>query len=366
MRPIPDSWYLSYSAAVAGPSGWARSAERVARICATATDVRALRLELLDEIRRVVPFDAYAWLLTDPETSVGAAPLADVPCLPELPRLIKLKYLTEVNRWTQLPTPAARLDEATGGARSRSLMWRELLAGYDITDVVSVVFRDPFGCWAFLDLWRGTGLGRFTAAEEAYLVAITAPVTVALRRGQARTFVAARTGHARGPVVLLLSADLDVLAQTPETQVYLRVLVPSNEDRSPIPAGAYNVAAQLLAFEGAIDTNSPSARVHLAGGRWLTLRAARIGDPRPSQGADIAVTIEDSSPSERAEIFARAHGLTNRERELLSHLVIGRDTRDTAHLMFLSQLTIQDHLKSIFAKTGVRNRRTLLARAIGT
>ena len=26
-----------------------------------------------------VPFDAYAWLLTDPETSVGSSPLADVP-----------------------------------------------------------------------------------------------------------------------------------------------------------------------------------------------------------------------------------------------------------------------------------------------
>jgi DNA-binding CsgD family transcriptional regulator len=352
---------------VAGPSGWARSAERVERICATTADARVLRLDLLDEIRRVVPFDAYVWLLTDPETSVGIAPLADVPCLPELPRLITLKYLTEVNRWTELSTPVARLDEATGGARSRSLMWRELLAGYDITDVASVVFRDPFGCWAFLDLWRGSASGRFTAAEEAYLAAINTTVTTALRRGQAQTFVGAtRTGDSRGPVVILLSADLDVLAQTPETQEYLRVLVPTNAGRSPIPAGAYNVAAQLLAFEGAIDANPPSARVHLSGGRWLTLRAARIGDPRPSQGADIAVTIEDSSPSERAEIFARAHGLTNRERQLLGHLVVGRDTRDTARLMFLSQLTIQDHLKSIFAKTGMRNRRTLLARALGT
>ena len=57
---------------------------------------------LLDEIRRVVPFDAYAWLLTDPETSVGSSPLTDLPCLPELPSLILLKYLTEVNRWTHV------------------------------------------------------------------------------------------------------------------------------------------------------------------------------------------------------------------------------------------------------------------------
>jgi hypothetical protein len=34
------------------------------------------------------------------EREVGSAPLADVPCLHELPRLIRLKYLT--NRWTTL------------------------------------------------------------------------------------------------------------------------------------------------------------------------------------------------------------------------------------------------------------------------
>jgi len=46
--------------------------------------------------------DPYAFLLTDPESAVGCAPLADVTCLPELPRAVRLKYLTEVNRWTAL------------------------------------------------------------------------------------------------------------------------------------------------------------------------------------------------------------------------------------------------------------------------
>jgi DNA-binding CsgD family transcriptional regulator len=33
--------------------------------------------------------------------------------------------------------------------------------------------------------------------------------------------------------------------------------------------------------------------------------------------------------------------------------------------MFVSEHTVQDHLKSIFSKTATRNRRTLLARALG-
>jgi DNA-binding CsgD family transcriptional regulator len=320
-----------------------------------------LRLTLLEEIRRAVPFDAYAWVLTDPETAVGSSPLADVPFLPELPRLIRLKYLTDVNRWTRLTEPAALLTEATGGDLARSRLWRELLSGYDVTDVASVVLRDEFGTWGFIELWRIAPSRPFAPADREYLIGRAGRVTAELRRGQAATFVAPSTREPdrRGPVVLMLSETLDVLAQTPETSEYLRILVPPGPERDPVPAGAYNVAAQLLAVEAGIDGNPPWARVHLAESRWLTLRAARLD-------RDIAVTIEDSSPSERAALFARAHGLSSRESELLDLLVRGRETQDLARLMFLSRHTVQDHLKSIFAKTAVHSRRALLARAVGS
>jgi DNA-binding CsgD family transcriptional regulator len=65
-------------------------------------------------------------------------------------------------------------------------------------------------------------------------------------------------------------------------------------------------------------------------------------------------------------VFARAFGLSSRETELLDHLVAGGDTRDLAQRMFVSEHTVQDHLKSIFTKTGSRTRRALLAHALGT
>ena len=81
------------------------------RLCGSLADARTLRLELLEELRRMVPFDAYAWLLPIRRPLLAYHPLADVPCLPELPRLIRLKYLTEVNRWTQLRLPVGLLAE---------------------------------------------------------------------------------------------------------------------------------------------------------------------------------------------------------------------------------------------------------------
>ncbi|MDQ3305744.1 MAG: helix-turn-helix transcriptional regulator [Actinomycetota bacterium] len=347
-------------------SAHGRSVERVVQVCGAHDDARALRLALLDEIRRAVKFDAYSWLLTDPETEVGCSPLADVPCLSELPSLIRLKYLTPVNRWTRLDVPVALLRKATEEQRERSLVWRELLSRYGVNDVASLVLRDRFGCWAFLELWRIDSGDRFTDAEADFLTGMAGPVTGALRRCQARTFDLATSAPERtGPVVLVLSPEIEVRAQTPETEEYLRILVPPDVDRQPIPSGAYNVAAQLLAVESGVDDHPPSARVHLADGVWLTLRAARIGVTVPSNERDIAVTIESTTPTERMALFVRANGLSAREAELLRHLATGSDTRLIAERMFLSEHTVQDHLKSVFAKTAAHNRRTLLARALG-
>jgi DNA-binding NarL/FixJ family response regulator len=142
--------------------------------------------------------------------------------------------------------------------------------------------------------------------------------------------------------------------------------VPPPQGRGPIPASAYNVAAQLLAVESGIDDHQPMARLHLTGGLWVTLRAARIDARHDGAAPDLAVTIEETTPADRIGVFTRAWGLTTRERELVEHLVDGSDTRAVAGRMCVSEHTVQDHLKAVFAKTGARTRRTLLARCLGT
>lgn len=317
---------------------------------------------MLEQLRNVVAFDAHAWLLTDPVTEVGTAPVADVPWLSELPTQIRLKYLTGLNRWTSLrERSVGLLVEDTGGEPERSLLWRNLLARHGVSDNASVVFRDRFGCWGFLELWRLDGT--FSAADATLLSELAAQVTPTLRRLQAATFTGSPQRSLPGPGVLLLSPELVVRDQTVETQEYLRLLVPPEGGQAPVPAGAYNVAAQLLAVEAGVDDHPPSARVHLAGGLWVTLRAARLGG---GSGSDIAVTIERTSAQGRADLFARAFALSDREQELLQCLADGADTRQVAQRMFLSENTVQDHLKSVFAKTAVHSRRTLLARALGT
>ena len=324
-------------------SRWEAARRRIARCWAEPLPERELRAAVLAEIRAVVPAEAYAWVLTDPRTSVGAAPLAEVPVPADLPAVIRAKYLTRFNRWTGLTGVAA----LSAGDPAAGSPWREVLARYGVRDVASAVFRDRFGCWGFLDLWR-TG-GTFTTDELGFLGSLLPGVTAAQRAAVAATFEPVAAAAPGGPVVLLLSDALVPLSRTPGTDAHLRALLPTPPDRSPVPAAALNAGAQLLAVEAGIDAGPPYARLHLVGGLWVGLRAARL-DP----GGVLAVTIEPVTPAERLDVYARAAGLTPRERDVLGRLALGDDTRGTARRLGIAENTVHDHLKSIFTKTGAR------------
>jgi DNA-binding CsgD family transcriptional regulator len=119
-----------------------------------------------------------------------------------------------------------------------------------------------------------------------------------------------------------------------------------------------------LAVESDVDDHPPVARVHLRDGVWLTLSAARLG-PGPLAHREIAVSIELTSAVDRLDLYARASGLSDREREVLGLVVAGSDTAAIAAQLHLSPHTVHDHIKAISAKTGGGGRRSVVARILG-
>ncbi len=344
--------------------------DRVERLVREGLSAKAYRERVLAELRGVVPYDAHVWLLTDPTTRVGTSPLAHVPGLEwsQLPRLGRLRYLTRVNRWTDLIDSGRVVDTllmATDQDPGRSLLWRDCLASLGVRDVASLVCADRLGCWAWLELWR-TGGASFVPDDVAFLADLAPLLTAGLRQAQARTFVDDAAGlDLSGPAVVVLDADLGVRSQTAWAAEALFRLNPPDEPMSPIPAAAYNVGAALLAQEAGMPVGEPRSRVHLGHGQWVTLRADRMTAPSPDSAGDIVVTLEASTPQERREIFALAHGLTLREREVLAEVSRGLDSHTIADRLVLSEHTVNDHVKAVLAKTGTATRQSLLSRIAG-
>jgi DNA-binding CsgD family transcriptional regulator len=326
-----------------------RAHEAIMRHCHAGLDGRALRIAVIRELRQAVEFSGYVFVLTDPVSCVGVDPLADVPGVTDLARTIRLKYSTPVNRWTTLSGVAG-----LGTGAMTSVLWREVQQPLGVVDVASAVFRDAHGCWGFLDLWLQEPL---LPDQLGLLGGVLGDVTTGLRASQADSLRRLPAGPpaSPGPAALLMDADLKIEARTPGMDDRLQQLLPNSVGVSPVPAAALNVAAQLLAVEEGVDQHEPEARTHLGDGRWVAVRAARL---LPSDA--ISVSVEPASPAERLDLCVRAFGLTPREADIVRKVARGLDTASIARELHLAPYTIQDHLKSIFTKTGVDSRRDLV------
>lgn len=75
----------------------------------------------------------------------------------------------------------------------------------------------------------------------------------------------------------------------------------------------------------------------------------------------MVVTVEPTPSIDVVRLMLTAYSVTRREQDVCLELLSGRSTSDIAERLFISPHTVQDHLKSVFEKVGVRSRGELVA-----
>ncbi len=78
--------------------------------------------------------------------------------------------------------------------------------------------------------------------------------------------------------------------------------------------------------------------------------------------APAAVLLEAARPAEMAPLMAAAYGFTDAERRVTELVAQGLSTKQIAGRLQMSAYTVQDHLKSVFAKSGTGSRGHLVAK----
>jgi DNA-binding CsgD family transcriptional regulator len=356
-----------------GPSTWQHRSWTVAaariRDCCAGDLAGDFRGAVLAALRPAVPFDGYLWTATDPAYSVGVSSMVSIPGIRrcQLPELIGAKYLNPVNRWTALGTDqCVSLVDSTNAPLSHGSLCRPAETQLPVADIASMVFRDRFGCWGFLDLWRCDG-SPFTQQECAFLGTLARWLTRAHRLQVAAGFRHDDAPAPKGPAVVLLDDALQPLGHTAIAGPAPRPGC-AGPGHPPVMSAALEVAAQLMARENGIDGSLPRSRTALEGVGWAVLHAGRVGSiAQAGLGTSpIAVCAEVAGAADRVDVFSRAYGLTRRETDVLVQMSTGEPTRQIAQAMGMSVNTVQQHLKAIFGKTGTSSRAELVAQSCGS
>jgi DNA-binding CsgD family transcriptional regulator len=312
-------------------------------------------------IRQAVPFDAGCLHTLDPATLLETSQtVLDLP-LPH-PRATEIEYLEEdVNKFSQLArtSQVGILAEATGRRLERSPRYRELIEPLGMEHELRVVFSIGGAAWGGAGLLRARGSAPFTQEEAVFLRGVSEIVAHGIRGALVRA-AAVHLDLPDTPGLVLLGPDNNVTTVTPVARRWLAALsdAPDGTDND-VPYVVHAVAAQARLALGGAPGRTAHARVRTRSGDWVVLYGAWLSED-PADG--MAVIIERAAPPTLAPLIAQAYGLSERERAVLQHVLQGDGTREVAQRLAISPYTVQEHLKSVFAKVGVRSRRELIGR----
>ena len=260
----------------------------------------------------------------------------------------------DVNRFADLAASgriAAGLSAATEGDLDRSLRHRELRGPAGLGDELRATLGGDGRPWGALTLLRRRGDPDFGPREERLVATLAGALTEGLRGAVLREAVPA--GAPPGTGVVLLDGDGAVTEADADGTAWLAELRTPGLPGDAAPAAVVSVAAAARAGAPA------SARIRTPAGHWLSARAGALGH---GPGARVAVVLQPARAEDLAPLAADAHGLTPAERRVAELVAEGLPTDAIAESLHLSPWTVQDHLRSAFAKTGVTSRGALVAR----
>lgn len=335
----------------------ARCRERLERLATASVDRDSIRLEAIAELQRTIGFDRWCWPLSDPDSLMPNSGLAQHDFGPGVPRSLELEYSDDnfaaKHIVARRATPAASLGLDTDGDLARSPRWDEVLRPVGIGDVAIAACRDSLGCWGWIEAYRDRADRPFDEHDVDLLLKVAAAMGSALRRSTIRPSDGVIDAPSP-PGTVVLRSDFRPVSWTESARAWMDALPAAKllAVWGMLPSVVYPAAT--LARSGA----EARSLVQAADGRWVMIEAAPLEGERPGE---IAVSLRSARPSETFRLLCRAYALTRREREVAALLVDGLDTRAVGKRLFISPLTVQDHLKSVFEKVGIHSRRELLA-----
>jgi DNA-binding CsgD family transcriptional regulator len=340
-----------------------RAQDRIAELSRRGHDLVTFWRECTEVLEAAIPhYDKPCWYTLDPASLLITSHYHDG--LPEFPpEMLQHEYYgDDVNKISDVVSSEAgisTLHEATGGDPSSSPTWHMNMQMGGDQEMIAAMRTDG-AVWGAVGIYRAPGEPMFGDGEKAFLQAVGPD----LARG-------ARTGLLFGevrdpewpdsPGLVVLSESGEVESTTPGVERWLSDLPDGDWEAGRLPSAVHAVAGRALRTAESRDDPGEVAlaRVLSRSGTWVVLHGTSLVATGSRRAA---VIVEPAHPARITPLLMSAYGLTEREQEVTRLVLRGDSTAQIAEGLVLSPHTVQDHLKKIFEKTGVRSRRELIGK----
>jgi DNA-binding CsgD family transcriptional regulator len=341
-----------------------RASDKIGWLAGQGLDLVSLWRASTEALTRAVPYDfAPCWFTLDPASLLVTSHFDEG--VPELPPqwMIREYYQDDVNNLADVARSQrgiSTLHEATGGNPASSPRWHfNMTLGGDQELIAAL--RTPAGeVWGALGLYREPSRPLFDDADLAFVRAV-AP---SLAEGARRALLVGEATDPEGPDapgLLVLSQEGEVESATPGVGRWLAALPDGDWDAGRLPSAVRSLAGRALRTAQHPDEPGQVAvsRVLSRSGTWVVLHGASLVS---GESHRVAVIVEPAHPARIAPLLMSVYGLTEREQEITRLVLQGNSTAEIAERLVVSTHTVQQHLKSVFDKTGVRSRRDLVGK----
>ena len=346
-----------------------RAVERIAELAERGLDLVTFWQESTEVIAAAVPhYMSPCWFTIDPASLLVTSHYQTE--ILELPAewLAHEYYEDDFHKMADVAVSergVSTIHEATDGDPSRSTSWNLYVKPYGGDQELLVALRTKSGDpWGVVGIYREPGQPQFDRDDMDFLRTISQGLAEGAQRGLLLGEALDPEGP-ESPGLVVLRDDWTIESFTPGAERWLDELPDGDRDSGKLPTAILSVAGRAL--RTAVHEDAPGevalARVLSREGRWIVLHGAAL---LSGEGRRVAVIIEPAHPARISSLLMAAYNLTDREQDVTTLVLRGNSTSQIAERLFVSPSTVQQHLKSVFEKTGVHSRRDLVGKVFFT
>jgi len=127
---------------------------------------------------------------------------------------------------------------------------------------------------------------------------------------------------------------------------------------SQLPVPLLAAAAAVGTGGAGHEPRTPSVRLRTVRGDWLSVHASLL---HGSDDRSTVLVLEEPGPGDVASLILDSHGVTSSQARVVALVLRGYSTKQIVAQLAISQYTVQEHLRAVFDKLGVRSRQELAA-----